>query len=174
MRLYSFQDQQAVDAINALGDDAMMFSDYSKSHLYNNGGANQEIAFLLQRIEEYKGMSILATNFYSGFDKAFVRRITYACRLEQPDYETRLALWKNTLPNEVPEDKGIDYEFLAKNFELTGSNIKAILLSAAYMAGAQEGELTMAYIVRAMKYEFDKLGMMPDSGKFGPYAVYLA
>lgn len=151
-----------------------LFSKRTEVENSNDRHANQEIAFLLQRIEEYKGMSILATNFYSGFDKAFVRRITYACRLEQPDYETRLALWKNTLPNEVPEDKGIDYEFLAKNFELTGSNIKAILLSAAYMAGAQEGELTMAYIVRAMKYEFDKLGMMPDSGKFGPYAVYLA
>ncbi len=52
MRLYSFQDQQAVDTINALSDDAMMFSDYSKSHLYNNGGANQEIAF-----EAYRWMA---------------------------------------------------------------------------------------------------------------------
>ena len=52
MRLYSFQDQQAVDAINALGNDTMMFSDYNKSHLYNNGGVNQELIF-----EAYRWMA---------------------------------------------------------------------------------------------------------------------
>ena len=150
-----------------------LFSKRTDVENSNDRHANQEIAFLLQRIEEYKGMSLLATNYYSGFDQAFVRRITYAVRLEQPDEAARLTLWKNTLPEAVPKEKNIDYEFLAKTFEITGSNIKAILLSAAYMAGAEGAKLGMPQIVRAMKYEFDKLGMMPDSGKFGPYAAFM-
>ncbi len=168
-----FDEAEASNVILFFDEADALFSKRTDVESSNDRHANQEIAFLLQRIEEYKGMSLLATNFYSGFDQAFVRRITYAVRLEQPDYETRLSLWNNTLPEEVPKEKSIDYEFLAKNFELTGSNIKAILLSAAYMAGAEDGMLSMAHIVRAMKYEFDKLGMMPDSGKFGPYSVYL-
>ncbi len=150
-----------------------LFSKRTDVENSNDRYANQEIAFLLQRVEEYKGMSLLATNYYSGFDKAFVRRITYAVRLEQPDEDARLQLWTSILPSEVPMEKGIDFKFFAEQFELTGSNIKAILLSAAYMAGAQGAKLSVQHIVKAMKYEFDKLGMMPDSGKFGPYAAYL-
>ncbi|MBO6114503.1 MAG: AAA family ATPase [Lachnospiraceae bacterium] len=168
-----FDEAETSNVILFFDEADALFSKRTDVESSNDRHANQEIAFLLQRIEEYKGMSLLATNYYSGFDKAFVRRITYAVRLEQPDYETRLLLWKNTLPDAVPKDKDIDYEFLAENFELTGSNIKAILLSAAYMAGAEDKKLSMSYIVRAMKYEFDKLGMMPDSGKFGQYAAYL-
>ncbi len=168
-----FDEAETSNVILFFDEADALFSKRTDVESSNDRHANQEIAFLLQRIEEYKGMSLLATNYYSGFDKAFVRRITYAVRLEQPDYETRLLLWKNTLPDAVPIDKDIDYEFLAENFELTGSNIKAILLSAAYMAGAEDKKLSMSYIVRAMKYEFDKLGMMPDSGKFGQYAAYL-
>ncbi len=150
-----------------------LFSKRTDVESSNDRHANQEIAFLLQRIEEYKGMSLLATNYYSGFDAAFVRRITYAARLEQPDEAARLLLWQSVLPDAVPKEKDIDFKFLAKNFELTGSNIKAIMLSAVYMAGAAGAKLSMQYIVRAMKYEFDKLGMMPDSAKFGPYAAFL-
>ena len=150
-----------------------LFSKRTDVESSNDRHANSEIAFLLQRIEEYKGMSLLATNYYSGFDQAFVRRITYAVRLEQPDEKERLALWKGILPDLTPTDGNLDYKFLAKTFELTGSNIKAILHSAAYMAGAADEALSMAHIVRAMKYEFDKLGIMPDSGKFGPYAALL-
>ena len=168
-----FDEAETSNVILFFDEADALFSKRTDVESSNDRHANQEIAFLLQRIEEYKGMSILATNYYSGFDKAFVRRITYAVRLEQPDYETRLLLWNNTLPDTVPKEKDIDYEFLAENFELTGSNIKAILLSAAYMAGAEDKKLSMSYIVRAMKYEFDKLGMMPDSGKFGQYAAYL-
>ena len=150
-----------------------LFSKRTDVESSNDRHANQEIAFLLQRIEEYRGMSILATNFYSGFDKAFVRRITYAVRMEQPDAAMRLKLWTSVLPQTVPMEKTIDFSFFAEQFELTGSNIKAIMLSAAYMAGAEGGKLSAKHIVIAMKYEFDKLGMMPDSGKFGPYAQFL-
>ena len=124
-------------------------------------------------MEEYKGVSILATNLYNNFDSAFVRRLTYAVRFENPDEQTRYRLWTTTLPSQVPFAPDIDFRFLAENFELTGSNIKAILYSAAYMAAADGGVIMECHIARAMKYEFEKLGKMYQRGDFGKFAIYL-
>ena len=139
----------------------------------NDKYANAETAYLLQKIEEYRGISILATNFYNNFDQAFVRRITYAVHLESPNEEERLALWLNILPPETPREKNIDFKFFADQFELSGSNIKAILYSASFMAGAEGVSLGPKHIVKAMKYEFEKLGRMIDGSQFGKYAVFL-
>ena len=135
--------------------------------------ANAETAYLLQRIEEYRGFSILATNHYNQFDQAFVRRIAYVVHLDSPTEEERLKLWKHTLPEQVPLENGIDFAFLAKNFELSGSNIKSILYSAAYLAGAEEKALGPRHIVTAMRCEFEKLGRLLNSTDLGNYAVYL-
>ena len=135
--------------------------------------ANAETAYLLQRIEEYRGFSILATNYYQNFDKAFVRRITYGVHLDSPSAEERLKLWLKTLPKTVPMVEGIDFEMLAENLELSGSNIKSILYSAAYIAGAEEKKVGPSHIARALKYEYDKLGKMLDFSDLGPYAGYV-
>lgn len=139
----------------------------------NDKFANSETAYLLQKIEEYRGISILATNFFNNFDTAFVRRITYAAHLESPNEEERYQLWTKTLPKDVPMEKNIDFRFLAEKFELSGSNIKAILYSASYMAGAEGTELGPKHIVKAMKFEFDKLGKMIDTADFGVYAGHV-
>ena len=139
----------------------------------NDKYANSETAHLLQKIEEYDGMSILATNHYTDFDPAFVRRITYSVRLDNPDAEARFLLWTGILPPEAEKDAEIPFRFLAENFEFSGANIKAILFSAAYMAGAEGVSVGMRHIVRAMEYEYRKLGRLLDRERFGPYAEYL-
>ena len=166
----------------ARGSNVILFFDeadalFSKRTEINNSNdkyANSETAYLLQKIEEYDGMSILATNLYTNFDTAFVRRITYAVRLDSPDEEARYILWSTMLPETARVEKDIPFRFLAKKFELSGSNIKAILFSAAYMAGAEGKDISMAHIVRAMEYEFRKLGRFIDREAFGPYAEYLS
>ncbi len=150
-----------------------LFSKRTEVNDSNDKFANAETAYLLQKIEEYSGISILATNNYNNFDQAFVRRITYAVHLDSPDAEQRLELWQNILPPEAPLKKNIDFKFLADEFELSGSNIKAILYSAAYMAAADGEEITPRHIVKAMKYEFEKLGWMIDASRFGKYAGFL-
>ena len=135
--------------------------------------ANNETAFLLQKIEEYNGMSILATNYYNNFDDAFVRRITYAVHMESPDKDTRYSLWTTILPKTAKMARNIDFRFFAEKFELSGSNIKAILFNAAYMAGAEDKLIGPEHIVRAMQYEFNKLGKLVNKGDFGKYAGYL-
>ena len=135
--------------------------------------ANNETAYLLQKIEEYNGLSILATNYYNNFDDAFVRRITYAIHMESPDKATRYALWTTILPDTAKVSKDIDFRFLADHFELSGSNIKAILFNAAYMAGSERKQVGPEHIVRAMQYEFMKLGKLVNGSDFGKYSVYL-
>ena len=139
----------------------------------NDKYSNSETAYLLQKIEEYDGMSILATNYYSNFDEAFVRRITYIVHMGWPDADQRYELWTKILPKETEIDEDIDFSFFAQQFELSGSSIKAILYNAAYMAGADGEALSVRHIVRALKYEFKETGNQLDSSQLGPYGLYL-
>ncbi len=136
--------------------------------------ANSDTSFLLQKVEEYSGITILATNSYQSFDSAFMRRLTYVVHFERPDIFTREKMWRTMLPDEVPMNEDIDYAFLAERFtELTGSNIKSILLTAAYFAGAEKREVGMKDIILATRYEFEKLGRLIDSEEFGKYAMFI-
>ncbi len=139
----------------------------------NDRYANAETAYLLQKIEEHNGMTILATNLYHNFDAAFVRRITYVVHIDSPDEATRMRLWQNTLPETCRFASDVDFEFLAESFELSGSNIKSILQTAAYMAGAKDRAITMADVVISLRYELEKLGRIIDSTDFRNYGVYL-
>ena len=150
-----------------------LFSKRTEIQGSNDKYSNSETAYLLQKIEEYDGMSILATNYYQNFDPAFVRRITYSVYMEKPDEERRFNLWKGILPDESELEDDIDFHFLAREFELSGSNIKAILFSAAYMAGAEGSKIGARHIVKAMEREFRKMGQLIDIGQFGKYAMYL-
>ena len=146
-------------------------TDVSDSH---DKYANNETAFLLQKIEEYNGMSILSTNYYNNFDDAFVRRITYAVHMERPDAATRYTLWTTILPNTAKVSEDIDFHFFAEKFDLSGSNIKAILFNAAYMTGAEGVPVNMKHIIRSMEYEFNKLGKLVHRSDFGDYSIYLS
>ena len=119
-------------------------------------------------------MSILATNLYANFDIAFVRRITYAVRLDNPGEEERYALWTSILPVETKRDQDIPFRFLAEKFELSGANIKAILYGAAYMAGAEGKPVGTRHIIRCLEYEYKKLGRFINRESFGPYGKYLS
>ncbi len=135
--------------------------------------ANADTAYLLQKIEAHRGMVILATNLFQNIDMAFVRRLTYVVRLSKPDEDVRLSLWRSILPPTVKIADDVDFEFFAKAFDIPGSNIKAVLYSAMYMAGSENRELTNRDIVRAMKYDSDKTGIYNDPSRFGQYASYL-
>lgn len=136
--------------------------------------ANSDTSFLLQKVEEYNGISILATNNFQSFDPAFMRRLSYVVRFERPDEDTRRSMWEHMLPDEVPRMADIDYDFLASRFkELSGSNIKSVLLTSAYLAGAAGRSLCMRDIILAIRYEYEKLGRLIDSDEFGQYAIYM-
>ncbi len=120
---------------------------------YSNG----EIAYLLQKTEQFEGITILATNLLQNFDEAFRRRIGFMIRFTMPDVALRQRLWQNIFPVAAPCDE-IDFDFLAREFELSGAGIKNSAVYAAFLAGASGDNITMRHVILAVKNEYDKLG----------------
>ncbi|GEM_PF-763860 len=136
--------------------------------------ANSDTSFLLQKVEEYNGISILATNNFQSFDPAFMRRLTYVIRFERPDEKTRKKMWHSMMSEKVPVAADVDLDWLAEHFdELTGSNIKSIIMTACYMAAGEGKKLTMRHLLHSVRLEFDKLGRLMDPDAFGQYAMLL-
>lgn len=139
----------------------------------NDKYANQETSYILQRIESYEGMIILATNFAKNFDSAFMRRITVSIRFSEPDEEIRKLLWKDMLQNTALAKDDILIENLAKQFEFTGSNIKSIVRNAIFMSFMEQRELWIEDIAKSIKVEFEKLGKIPNLSSFGMFFTYV-
>ena len=120
--------------------------------------ANAETAYLLQRMEEFHGISILATNVAQNFDEAFKRRIQFMIPVSMPGEETRKRLWRSVFPPQAPLARDVSLDFFAKRFELTGSSIKNIALAAAFLAAEEGGPIRRAHIAHALRDEYLKTG----------------
>lgn len=129
--------------------------------------ANSEVAHLLQKLEEYDGISILATNLKDNIDNAFKRRIKYMIHFRMPDVKTRTLLWQKMLPNQAPVDEDLDLAFFAEKFELSGSEIKDAMLHAAYMAAADGMGIGNRHIMEAVRLSFAKYGKVLSKENFG-------
>jgi SpoVK/Ycf46/Vps4 family AAA+-type ATPase len=119
--------------------------------------ANIEISYLLQKMEEYEGLAILATNLRQNMDDAFLRRLQFVVEFPFPDEYHRKRIWEVLFPAEAPRDQ-IEFEFLASQFRFAGGNIKNIVLGAAYLASADGGRITMNHVMRATSRECHKIG----------------
>ena len=118
--------------------------------------ANIEVNYLLQRMESYKGLAILATNLKNALDKAFVRRLRFIVDFSFPGIEERKEMWRKVFPPETPVHEDLDYQRLAK-LSLTGGNIHNVALNAAFLAAQEDSPVTMALILSAARIEFKKL-----------------
>jgi hypothetical protein len=135
--------------------------------------ANIETAYLLQRMEEYSGAVILATNLKMNLDEAFSRRLHFVIDFPVPEEEDRHRIWLATIPSEVPRSDDIDFDFLARQFKITGGNIRNIVLAAAFMSATEDVPLGMSHLIRAMRREYQKLGRMVTGAEFGQYVKLL-
>lgn len=119
--------------------------------------ANIEVNYLLQRMEAYRGLAILATNMKSALDQAFMRRLRFVITFAFPNAQQRWAIWQRIFPpgTRLPED-GLDYDTLAR-LNLTGGSIQNVALNAAFLAAHQDQPVTMALIFAAARSEFRKL-----------------
>ncbi len=118
--------------------------------------ANIEINYLLQRIEAYRGLSILATNMKSALDTAFLRRLRFIVNFPFPGLAERKRIWQHVFPPKVPLDKQLDYDRLAK-LNLTGGSIHNIALNSAFLAAQAGTPITLAIILKAARSEYRKL-----------------
>ncbi|SDL82560.1 ATP-binding protein [Kriegella aquimaris] len=121
--------------------------------------ANQEVSYLLQRIEAHPGLVILASNFKNNIDAAFTRRFQSIIEFELPSYKERLRLWQNNFPAKVPLQKSISLEDLAKKYALTGANIVNIVQYACLKTiAAKKKEIQQSYVLEGIKKELLKEG----------------
>jgi hypothetical protein len=121
--------------------------------------ANIEVAYLLQQMEEYRGLAILTTNAKQNVDSAFMRRLRVVIDFLLPEAAERLAIWQGMFPPDAPLAADVDFAFLARRLPLTGGDIQQIALRAAFDAAAGRGAITMAHVLAATRRELSKLGM---------------
>lgn len=125
--------------------------------------ANIEVSYLLQRMEYYDGVTILATNLRSNIDEAFLRRLQFAVDIPFPDEKDRLRIWETLFPQDIPRAPELPLDEMAKRFKLAGGNIRNIILGAAYLAAADGGEINTQHLLHATRREFQKMGrLVPD------------
>ena len=117
--------------------------------------ANIEVNYLLQRMESYRGLAILATNMKSALDAAFLRRLRFVVNFPFPGIAERKAIWRNAFPAAAPVE-GLDYERLAR-LNLTGGNIHNVAINAAFLAARAGAPITMPLAMEAARSEFRKL-----------------
>ena len=137
-----------------------LFSKRTEVSSSNDKYANAETAYLLQKIEEYDGVSILATNNMQNFDAAFKRRMTYMIPIEAPGEETRRRLWEKVLPPEAPLSPEVDLRLLAQAVELSGAAIKSAALFAAFLAASEDRPIGYEDFVEAIDIECTKTGSL--------------
>jgi len=131
--------------------------------------ANVESAYLLQRMETFDGLAILATNLRANIDDAFTRRLDVIVDFPLPDPEHRRALWDRCLGNTLRRSEDLDLGFCASSFELAGGSIRSAAVTAAYLAAADTGTVTMRHLVAAVQREYRKLGRLCLESEFGAY-----
>lgn len=122
--------------------------------------ANVGVSYLLQRMESFDGITILATNLRANLDDAFTRRLHFALDFPFPDAVERLRIWQALFPLDVPVAEELDLAWLAQRFKLAGGSIRNIIVSAAYLAADGGGELTMNHLLHGARRELQKMGRL--------------
>jgi ATPase family protein associated with various cellular activities (AAA)/winged helix domain-containing protein len=116
--------------------------------------ANLEVAYLLQRMESYRGLAILTTNLRSNLDRAFLRRLRFVVQFPFPDAPQRAEIWRRVFPAAIPLD-GIDPDALAR-LTVSGGSIRSIALAAAFAAAEDRAPVAPAHLLRAARFEYAK------------------
>jgi SpoVK/Ycf46/Vps4 family AAA+-type ATPase len=155
-----FDEAETSNAILFFDEADALFGKRSEVRDSHDRYANVEVGYLLQRMEEYQGIAILATNFRKNMDDAFVRRLHFTVEFPFPDEADRHRIWQGIWPKDTPRDESVDLELLAARYEMTGGNIKNIALAAAFLA-ADDGEVVrMAHVAQAALREYQKTGKL--------------
>ena len=165
-----FEEAQKSMAVLFFDEADVLFGKRTEIKESNDRYSNMEVAFLLQKMEEYEGVSILATNYLQNFDEAFRRRISDIVDFPMPDAQSREKMWRTMIPPRLPVSEDMDYHFLGKQFEVTGSVIKNALLYGSFLAAeSQEQRLTMDMALLGLAHELEKSGRKLGREDYGEY-----
>ncbi|MCZ7545560.1 MAG: ATP-binding protein [Anaerolineae bacterium] len=157
-----FAEAQTSNAILFFDEADALFGKRSEVKDAHDRYANIEIAYLLQQIENYDGIAVLATNLRQNLDEAFTRRLDFLVDFPFPEVEYRARIWAVNFPPDAPLAPEVDLEELAARYRLAGGNIRNATLASAYLAAADGGAITMAHVRRAIRREHQKMGRLLD------------
>jgi AAA+ superfamily predicted ATPase len=140
-----------------------LFGKRSVVHDAHDRYANVEIAYLLQKMEEYDGLAILATNLRDNLDDAFARRLAFTVHFPFPDQASRRRIWTVVWPVQTPLADDLDLDLLARELKVSGGSIRNIALAAAFLAAGDGGTVGMEHLLHAARREYQKLDRTPPA-----------
>jgi len=135
--------------------------------------ANQEVSFLLQRLEVFEGCAILTTNLQENIDEAFLRRFGAVVEFPMPGPVQRRALWRIAIPKQAPVGDDLDLDELADQFILPGGNIVSSAINACIIASSRNEPVCMRHVVEAIARELIKMGKQVSRVHFGKYYEFV-
>ncbi|MEO8154448.1 MAG: ATP-binding protein [Rhizobacter sp.] len=153
-----FAAAQSANAILFFDEADALFGKRSEVKDAHDRYANIEVSYLLQKMEEYDGLSILASNLADNLDEAFTRRLAFAIHFPLPDEAARFEIWQRAWPQAAQVAKGLDRAALARELTLAGGSIKNIALGAAFSAAANGGVIDESHVAHAVQREYEKSG----------------
>jgi hypothetical protein len=169
-----FVEAERVNGVLLFDEADALFGKRSEVKDARDRWANIEVAYLLQRMEQFDGIAILTTNLRANLDEAFTRRLDVLVDFPMPAVHDRRAIWEHHLGPQVPRGIDVDLDFLARAFRLSGGSIRNITVGAAYLAAAAGLPVGMAQLVQATGREYTKLGRLCVESEFGPYFSMVA
>lgn len=155
-----FVEASNVSAVLLFDEADSIFGKRSEVRDAHDRYANIESAYLLQRMETFDGVAMLATNLRANIDEAFTRRLDMVVDFPMPDDAARLALWQRCFAGAVLTRDDIDLEFYARSFALSGGNIRSAAITAAYLAAGSDSWIEDAHVNTAIQQEYRKLGRL--------------
>jgi ATP-dependent 26S proteasome regulatory subunit len=150
-----FEAAEASGAVLLFDEADALFGKRSEVKDSHDRYANIEVSYLLQRMESYAGLAILATNMKSHIDAAFLRRLRYVVDVPFPDATARRLIWQKSIPAEMP-CAGLNFDALAR-LDIAGGNIAVIVVNAAFLAAEDGRPLDMRHLATAARAEYRKL-----------------
>lgn len=150
-----FDNAEASGAILLFDEADTIFGKRSEVKDSHDRYANMQVGYLLQRMEAYRGLSILTTNLKNSLDEAFLRRIRFIVQFPFPDYAQRIQIWQRIFPSKTPI-QSLDWAKLAR-LNLTGGHIRNIALNAAFIAAEKQQSVMMPHLLQATQAEYGKL-----------------
>src|SRR3712207_6092988 len=162
-----FTEAGGVNAVLLFDEADAVFGKRSEVKDAHDRYANVESAYLLQRMETFDGLAILATNLRANIDEAFTRRLDVIVDFPMPDATHRTRLWDRSLGPRIGRSDDIDLDFLGEAFELAGGAIRAAAITSAYLAAADHDLVQMSHLIVAVKREYRKLGRLLVEREFG-------
>jgi len=161
-----FAAAQSSNAVLFFDEADALFGKRSEVNDAHDRYANIEVAYLLQRVETYEGIVVLATNLGRNIDEAFARRMQHMIEFPLPGPAQRARIWRGMFPADAPVAADVDHDFLSRQFDLAGGNIRNVVVAAAFNAAAEQSAITMRHLIAATARELEKMGRLPSRSDF--------